>query len=65
MKIIHNLRPGSNVVSADNIAATVKASEKQPHSFASINVLEREGSKGSSACNKKHALNPEIEYTYL
>lgn len=49
-KHVHqNLRPGSNVVSADNIAATVKAWDKQPHSFASINILESEDSSGSSA----------------
>lgn len=46
-----NLLPGSNVVSADNIAATVKAWDKQSYSFASINVLESEGSRGSSAKN--------------
>lgn len=43
------LRPESTVVSADNIAATVKAWDKQPHSFASNKVLESEGSSGSSA----------------
>lgn len=43
------LRPGSSVVSADNIAATIKASDKQPYSFASNRVLDREGSSGSSA----------------
>jgi len=36
------------VVSADNMAATVKAWDKQPFSFASIKVLESEGSSGSS-----------------
>lgn len=43
-----NLRVPSNVVSADNIAAMVKAWDKQLYSFASIKVLEREGSNGSS-----------------
>lgn len=43
------IRPGSSVVSADNIAATFKASDKQPYSFASNRVLDREGSSGSSA----------------
>ena len=43
------LRPGSNVVSADNMAATVKAWDKQPYSFASSSVLDKEGSSGSSA----------------
>lgn len=37
------------MVSADNIAATVKAWDKQPCSFASIKVLDNEGSSGSSA----------------
>lgn len=44
-----NLRPGSSVVSADNMAATVSASDKHPYSLASIKVLEREGSSGSSS----------------
>lgn len=44
-----DLRPGSREVSADNMAAIVKAWGKQPYSLASINVLESEGSKGSSA----------------
>lgn len=44
-----DLRPGSREVSADNMAAIVKAWDKQPYSLASINVLESEGSKGSSA----------------
>lgn len=39
---------GSRVVSADNIATTVKAWDKQPLSFASINVLDNDGSSGSS-----------------
>jgi hypothetical protein len=43
-----HLRPGSSVVSADNMAATLRAWDKQPQSFASIKVLESEGSSGSS-----------------
>lgn len=43
------LWPTSNVVSADNIATTVKAWDRQPHSFASNKVLDNEGSSGSSA----------------
>lgn len=43
-----NLLPGSRVVSADNMATTVRASDKQPFSFASINVLDNDGSSGSS-----------------
>lgn len=46
--ILIYLRPGSNVVSADNMAATVKAWDKQPYLFASIKVRESEGSNGSS-----------------
>ena len=41
------------MVSADNIAATVKAWDKQPYSFASIRVLESDGSNGSSARNQQ------------
>ena len=44
---------GSNEVSADSIAVTVKAWDKHPSSFASIKVLESEGSNGSSAEFKK------------
>lgn len=39
------------MVSADNIAATVKAWDRQSYSFASIKVLESEGSSGSSTKN--------------
>ena len=47
----------SSVVSADNVAATVRASDKQPCSFASIKVLDSEGSKGRSENNKAHEEN--------
>jgi hypothetical protein len=40
-----------NVISADKIAATVNAWDRHPNSFASIKVLEREGSRGSSVQN--------------
>jgi hypothetical protein len=37
-----------SVISADKTAATVKAWDRHPSSFASINVLDSEGSRGSS-----------------
>lgn len=52
-----HLRAGRIVTSADNIAATVKASDKHPSSFASINVLASEGSNGSS---KKTVMKHQI-----
>jgi len=50
---LFHLCTGSNVVSADNMAATVKASDKQPWLFASIKVLAKDGSNGSSAKNQE------------
>ena len=40
-----------SVISADKTAATVNVWDRHPSSFASINVLEREGSRGSSVHN--------------